>query len=90
MILRFEQPHLQRTKLCDLKDGELDQSYVQKREQLKEVVKSIIRPKIVEGKSPNGNEFVAFLEKVHFYNPIGGNMWVGVTHTKSGKIGLRP
>ncbi|PWA63037.1 guanylate-binding family protein [Artemisia annua] len=58
------QPHLQRTKLCDLKDGELDQSYVQKREQLKEVVKSIIRPKIVEGKSLNGNEFVAFLEKI--------------------------
>ncbi|GJR44567.1 guanylate-binding protein 2 [Tanacetum coccineum] len=58
------QPHLQRTKLCDLKDGELDQSYVQKREQLKEVVKSIIRPKIVEGKLLNGNEFVAFLEKI--------------------------
>ncbi|KAL8259077.1 hypothetical protein R6Q59_027030 [Mikania micrantha] len=58
------QPHLQRTKLCDLKDGELDQSYVKKREQLKEVVKSVIRPKIVQGKSLNGNEFVAFLEKI--------------------------
>ncbi|KAJ0796698.1 putative guanylate-binding protein [Helianthus annuus] len=58
------QPHLQRTKLCDLKDGELDQSYVQKREQLKEVVKSVIRPKIVQGKSLNGNEFVSFLEKI--------------------------
>lgn len=58
------QPHLQRTKLCDLKDGELDQSYVQKREQLKEVVKSVIRPKIVQGKSLNGVEFVSFLEKI--------------------------
>ncbi|KAI7754599.1 hypothetical protein M8C21_003727 [Ambrosia artemisiifolia] len=58
------QPHLQRTKLCDLKDEELDQSYVRKREQLKEVVKSVIRPKIVQGKSLNGNEFVAFLEKI--------------------------
>ncbi|KAJ9543496.1 hypothetical protein OSB04_023203 [Centaurea solstitialis] len=58
------QPHLQRTKLCDLKDGELDQSYVKKREQLKEVVKSVVRPKIVQGKSLNGKEFVAFLEKI--------------------------
>ncbi|KAJ0610397.1 putative guanylate-binding protein [Helianthus annuus] len=58
------QPHLQRTKLCDLKDEELDQSYVRKREQLKEVVKSVIRPKIVQGKSLNGKEFVAFLEKI--------------------------
>ncbi|KAI3676434.1 hypothetical protein L1987_86043 [Smallanthus sonchifolius] len=58
------QPHLQRTKLCDLKDGELDQSYVEKREQLKEIVKSVIRPKIVQGKSLNGNEFVSFLEKI--------------------------
>lgn len=60
----FNQPHLQRTKLCDLKDGELDQNYVKRREELKEVVKSVIRPKIVQGKSLNGNEFVSFLEKV--------------------------
>ncbi|KAI3526664.1 hypothetical protein L1887_05924 [Cichorium endivia] len=58
------QPHLQRTKLCDLKDEELDQNYVKKREQLKEVVSSVIRPKIVQGKSLNGNEFVSFLEKI--------------------------
>ncbi|KAI3778780.1 hypothetical protein L2E82_08164 [Cichorium intybus] len=57
-------PHLQRTKLCDLKDEELDQNYVKKREQLKEVVASVIRPKIVQGKSINGNEFVSFLEKI--------------------------
>lgn len=58
------QPHLQRTKLCDLKDGELDPLYVQKREQLKELVASIIRPKVVQGKSLNGKEFVSFLEKI--------------------------
>ncbi|KAJ4828610.1 hypothetical protein Tsubulata_004969 [Turnera subulata] len=58
------QPHLQRTKLCDLKDGELDPVYVKKREQLKEVVHSIIRPKIVQGKSLNGKEFVTFLEQI--------------------------
>ncbi|KAI3829718.1 hypothetical protein L1987_03846 [Smallanthus sonchifolius] len=74
----IDQPHLQRTKLCDLKDGELDQSYVQKREQLKEVVKSVIRPKIVQGKSLNGNEFVAFLEKVRFYSSTCGKRGVMV------------
>ncbi|KAJ6953759.1 guanylate-binding protein 4 isoform X1 [Populus alba x Populus x berolinensis] len=58
------QPHLQRTKLCDMKDGELDPIYVKKREQLKELVASIIRPKIVQGKSLNGKEFVAFLEQI--------------------------
>ncbi|KAL0371243.1 UNVERIFIED_CONTAM: hypothetical protein Sangu_0442400 [Sesamum angustifolium] len=58
------QPHLLRTKLCDLKDDELDSIYVKKREQLKTVVSSIIRPKIVQGKSLNGKEFVSFLEQI--------------------------
>ncbi|PSR94830.1 Guanylate-binding protein like [Actinidia chinensis var. chinensis] len=58
------QPHLQRTKLCDMKDGELDPAYIKKREQLKELVTSVIRPKIVQGKSLNGKEFVSFLEQI--------------------------
>ena len=53
-----------RTKLCDLKDDDLDPMYVKKRERLKEVVASIIRPKIVQGKALNGKEFVSFLEQV--------------------------
>ncbi|OVA05358.1 Guanylate-binding protein [Macleaya cordata] len=58
------QPHLQRTKLCDMKDGELDPIYVKRREQLKELVASIIRPKIVQSKPLNGKEFVSFLEQI--------------------------
>ncbi|GMI98734.1 GUANYLATE-BINDING PROTEIN-LIKE 2 [Hibiscus trionum] len=58
------QPHLMRTKLCDLKDDDLDPIYVKKRDQLKELVASIIRPKIVQGKHLNGKEFVAFLEQI--------------------------
>lgn len=58
------QPHLRRTKLCDMKDVELDPTYVKKREQLKELVASIIRPKIVQRKSLNGKEFVSFLEQI--------------------------
>ncbi|KAI7992040.1 Guanylate-binding protein 4 [Camellia lanceoleosa] len=58
------QPHLQRTKLCDMKDGELDPTYVKRRDQLKGLVSSIIRPKIVQGKPLNGKEFVSFLEQI--------------------------
>ncbi|XP_042518254.1 guanylate-binding protein 4 [Macadamia integrifolia] len=58
------QPHLQRTQLCDMKDADLDPSYVKKREQLKELVVSVIRPKIVQGKPLNGKEFVTFLEQI--------------------------
>ncbi|KAG6575940.1 Guanylate-binding protein 4, partial [Cucurbita argyrosperma subsp. sororia] len=58
------QPHLQRIKLCDMKDGELEPTYVTKREELKKLVTSIIRPKIVQGKSMNGKEFVSFLEQI--------------------------
>ncbi|XP_065002420.1 uncharacterized protein LOC103982985 isoform X3 [Musa acuminata AAA Group] len=57
------QPHLQRTKLCDMKDAELDPLYVQNREQFKQLVASIIRPKIVQGKTLNGKEFIAFLKQ---------------------------
>ncbi|KAK7393482.1 hypothetical protein VNO78_22039 [Psophocarpus tetragonolobus] len=58
------QPHLQRTKLCDMKDVELDELYIKRREQLKELVSSIISPKIVQGKTLNGKEFVSFLEQI--------------------------
>lgn len=58
------QPHLLRTKLCDMKDEELDPIYVKRREQLKKLVASVTRPKIVQGKFLNGNEFVAFMEQI--------------------------
>ena len=56
-------------------DVELDQLYVKRREQLKELVASIIRPKIVQGKTLNGKEFVSFLEQVlsFDFSYIGGN-----------------
>lgn len=47
-----------------MKDGELDPIYVRKRDQLKQLVASITRPKIVQGKTLNGKEFVSFMEQV--------------------------
>nr|XP_015631618.1 guanylate-binding protein 4 isoform X3 [Oryza sativa Japonica Group] len=58
------QPHLQRTKLCDMDDRELDPLYVKRRDELKQVVASITRPKIVQGKTLNGKEFVSFLQQI--------------------------
>ncbi|KMZ56062.1 Guanylate-binding-like protein [Zostera marina] len=58
------QPHLQRTKLCDLRDDDLDPMYVRKREQLKQLVTSLVHPKIVQSKPLNGKEFVSFLEQI--------------------------
>ncbi|CAI8602908.1 unnamed protein product [Vicia faba] len=58
------QPHLLRTKLCDMKDVELDQLYVTRREQLKDLVTNIVSPKIVQGKTLNGTEFVSFLKQI--------------------------
>ncbi|KAM3261096.1 hypothetical protein ACQJBY_052019 [Aegilops geniculata] len=58
------QPHLQRTKLCDMDDKELEPLYVTRREQLKQVVGSIIKPKFVQGKTLDGKEFVSFLQQI--------------------------
>lgn len=58
------QPHLHRTKLCEMLDSELEPSYVEKREKLKQVVASITHPKVVQGKHLNGQEFVSFLEQI--------------------------
>ncbi|KAM0924648.1 hypothetical protein ACQ4PT_004611 [Festuca glaucescens] len=58
------QPHLQRTKLCEMDDKELDPLYVKRRDELKQVVGSIIKPKFVQGKTLNGKEFVSFLEQI--------------------------
>ncbi|CAN6303200.1 unnamed protein product [Urochloa humidicola] len=58
------QPHLQRTKLCEMEDKELEPLYVKRREQLKQLVASIIKPKIVQGKTLNGKDFVSFLQQI--------------------------
>ncbi|WVZ60866.1 hypothetical protein U9M48_010829 [Paspalum notatum var. saurae] len=58
------QPHLQRTKLCEMEDKELEPLYVKRREQLKQLVASIVKPKIVQGRTLNGKDFVSFLEQI--------------------------
>eukprot|EP00897_Mesotaenium_endlicherianum_P008252 jgi/Mesen1/7455/ME000389S06798 len=59
----LRQPHLARTKLCELADRDFDQAYVEQREQLKGVVSSMVSPKMVQGRAINGPEFASLLEK---------------------------
>lgn len=60
-----------------MKDEELDPIYVKRREQLKKLVASVTRPKIVQGKFLNGNEFVAFMEQVSLFAPemVNNHSW---------------
>jgi hypothetical protein len=48
-------------------DKELEPLYVERREQLKKLVASIIKPKIVQGKTLNGKDFVSFLQQVKYF-----------------------
>lgn len=58
------QPHLQRTKLCEMTDNDLEPAYVERREQLKQLVATIMHPKVVRGKTLSGKEFASFLEQI--------------------------
>jgi hypothetical protein len=48
-------------------DKELEPLYVERREQLKKLVASIIKPKIVQGKTLNGKDFMSFLLQVKYF-----------------------
>ena len=45
----LRQPHLERTRLCQLSDAELDPVYVRQRDALRETVRQLARPKRVNG-----------------------------------------
>ena len=50
-----------------MEDKELEPLYVKRREQLKQLVASIIKPKIVQGKTLSGKDFVSFLQQVKYF-----------------------
>ena len=45
----LRQPHLERTRLCQLSDAELDPVYVRQRDALRETVRQLARPKRLNG-----------------------------------------
>jgi hypothetical protein len=47
-----------------MEDQELDPLYVKRKDELKQIVASMVKPKIVQGRTLNGKEFVSFLGQV--------------------------
>lgn len=64
----LKQPHLERTKLCDLPEASLDPGYVQQISQLRELVVRLTKPKKVGGanKALTGSQFADFFEKAAY------------------------
>lgn len=58
------QPHLDRTRLCELNDTQLDQQYVKQRDALKLVVQQLAGQKTVGGKALTGKELAALLHNL--------------------------
>lgn len=50
----LHQPHMERTKLCELGDDQLDKKYLEQRAQLHELVQQLAKPKRVNGKVMTG------------------------------------
>jgi hypothetical protein len=60
----LRQPHLDRTKLCDLPDEQLDPTYVQQRDSLRLVVRSMAHAKVVGGRVVTGPQLADLVVRV--------------------------
>lgn len=60
----LRQPHLDRTKLCEMTDEQLDPAYVQQREQLKDLVRTLARPKVLNGKPMSGPALAGLVSRM--------------------------
>jgi hypothetical protein len=58
------QPHLDRTKLCELNDSQLDQRYVTQRNGLRQVVEDRTRAKVVGGQQLTGKTLARLLQSL--------------------------
>lgn len=58
------QPHLDRTRLCEMNDSMLEPRYVQQRDGLKSLVGQLAAPKIVGGKPFTGVDLAALLSSM--------------------------
>ena len=53
-VYGLHQPHMERTKLCDLGDDQLDSKYIEQRAGLRQLVQQLAKPKRVNGKVMTG------------------------------------
>jgi len=59
----LKQPHLQRTRLCDLPESSFDPQYLQQRDELRQMVQHLTKPKKAGGKELDGASFADFFQK---------------------------
>lgn len=60
----LQQPHLDRTKLCELNDTQLDQRYVTQRDGLRQVVQDRAHAKVVGGQQLTGKALARLLQSL--------------------------
>ena len=58
------QPHLERTKLCELPDSQLNPQYILGRNTLRSVVNGFVRPKVVQGAPLDGAGLALLIKTV--------------------------
>ncbi|CAL5219282.1 g1085 [Coccomyxa viridis] len=58
----LRQPHLERTRLCELSDAELDPVYVRQRDALRDTVRQLAHPKSVNGQVMTGPVLAELIE----------------------------
>jgi hypothetical protein len=58
------QPHLDRTKLCELGDAELDPRYLHQRDALKQLVQQLVKRKVVGGSVLTGTQLADLLQSL--------------------------
>ncbi|KAL4442076.1 hypothetical protein ABPG77_011337 [Micractinium sp. CCAP 211/92] len=58
------QPHLDRTRLCELGDEAFEKAYLDKRDALKQLIRAMARPKVVQGKQLDGAGLADLVQQV--------------------------
>ncbi|CAL8460728.1 g259 [Coccomyxa elongata] len=58
----LRQPHLERTRLCQLSDADLDPIYVRQRSGLRDLVRQLAKPKLVNGEVMTGPGLAKLVE----------------------------
>ncbi|EFJ48035.1 hypothetical protein VOLCADRAFT_60759, partial [Volvox carteri f. nagariensis] len=60
----LRQPHIDRARLCEIPDEELDPTYVRQREELKQLVQSLARPRALRGMPLNGPQLASLVSRM--------------------------
>lgn len=60
----LRQPHLERTRLCEMAESELEESYVRQRNELRQLIRKMSKPKLVNGAQLNGTALASLIERM--------------------------